>query len=278
MRLDLHLHSTASDGQVSPQAVVREAARGRLDVIALSDHDTVAGVDEARRAAEAMAREEDGRGVEIIPAIEVSSTHDGEDIHVLGYFVDPEDRGLMAHADRAKDLRRSRMELMVDRLAGQGVAVTMEEVLDAAGPERQALARPHLARALVGRGHVGTVSEAFDRYIGNDHEAFVPTNLLTPADAVHLILGAGGIPVWAHPPEWLLDALLPGLVEAGLRGLEVYRPRNTARLILKLEETARDYGLLVSGGSDWHGPDSGPLGEFHVTGEEVARLLEAGGL
>jgi predicted metal-dependent phosphoesterase TrpH len=277
MRLDLHLHSTASDGTVGPEEVVQAAARGRLDVISLSDHDTTAGVAPARAAAMRIA-ESGGRPVEVIPAIEVSSTWMGEELHFLGYFVDPEAPALLNHADRAGRRRLDRMEEMLSRLAAQGVHITLESVLDAAGPARETVARPHLARALVNAGHVGSVPEAFDRYIGNAHDAFVPTLVLDPEGAVRLILQAGGIPIWAHPPDPWLENLLDGLLEVGLRGLEVYRPRTPARRVLALERMVRERGLLASGGSDWHGPDSGDLGDFHVTGEEVQRLLEAGGL
>jgi predicted metal-dependent phosphoesterase TrpH len=128
-------------------------------------------------------------------------------------------------------------------------------------------------------GHVTTISEAFDRYIGDEHPAFIPTSLLSPEEAVELVLQAGGIPVWAHPPEDRVEALLPRLVQVGLRGLEVYRPRHAPRYTLRLEGLCRAWKLLPSGGSDWHGPDRGiVLGDFFVTAEEVAELLEEGGI
>ena len=170
------------------------------------------------------------------------------------------------------------MREMIRRLDAQGGSVTFEEVLSVAGPDRQALARPHLARALVERGHARSAVDAFDRLIGNAHEAFVPTGLLSPVAGIELILEAGGIPVWAHPPQWLLDGLLDGFVEAGLAGLEIYRPKNSSNLTMRLEAAARPRGLLVTGGSDWHGPEGGNLGDFFVTGEEVSGLLEAGGI
>lgn len=277
MRLDLHVHSTASDGRLSPGDVVRQAVAGRLDVIALSDHDTTAGFTEARATAEGLAIG-GGRGVEVIPSIEVSTTGHGEELHFLGYFVDPDHPSITSHAVRARTLRNDRMKEMVRRLGSQGVDVTFDEVVFAAGPDLQALARPHLARALVERGHAGSVAEAFDRYIGNAHEAFVPTGLMSPTRGIELILGAGGIPVWAHPPHWLLDELLDPFVEAGLQGLEIYRPKNAASLTMKLERAARTRGLLVTGGSDWHGPDNGSLGDFFVSSEEVGLFLETGGI
>ncbi|GMV07484.1 MAG: phosphatase [Gemmatimonadota bacterium] len=272
MRLDLHIHSAASDGAWTPEKVVRAAAHGGLDVIALADHDTTAGV----RAAQAEGA---GLNVQVIPALEVSSTWEGREIHVLGYFVGLEATALRAHEDRALTLREARMREMVERLVAQGVDVSYEAVEAAAGPDRVNIGRPHLARALVAAGHVGSVTEAFNTLIGDQHAAFVPTRLLSPVEAVALVLESGGVPVWAHPPGDLVDALLPGLVRAGLRGLEVYRPNHSRNDVLRLEGICRSSGLVMSGGSDWHTPDSGvPLGAFHVTGDEVEKLLGAGGM
>lgn len=272
MRLDLHIHSRASDGAWSGAEVVAGAARGGLDVIALADHDTTAGVAEARAAAA-------GARLQVIPAIELSTTHGERDVHVLGYFVDADAPCLLEHADRALRLRTERMREMLRRLAVQGVEVSLEEVEAAAGPSGRVISRPHLARALVKRGLAASVPDAFARYIADGLPAFVPTRLATPAEGVALILEAGGIPVWAHPPEDLLDELLPGLVSAGLRGLEVYRPVRRRAPVLRLEEECRSRGFLVTGGSDWHTPDAGTLlGDFFVTGREVEAFLRAGGM
>ncbi len=272
MRLDLHIHSTASDGALSPGSVLQAAEVGRLDVIALADHDTMAGV---RRL-----RERGVRGaIQVIPALEVSSTLDRRELHFLGYFADPDAEGILRHEERAVLLREKRMLGMIRRLAEQGVGVSFEAVVEAAGPERTALSRPHLARAMVSAGHVATVPEAFDRFIGDDLPAFLPTSLLSPEEAIRMILGAGGIPVWAHPPEDRVESLLPRLAQAGLRGLEAYRPRHDPRYILRLEGLCRAWKLLLSGGSDWHGSERGiELGDFYVSSDEVAALLEEGGM
>lgn len=272
MRLDLHLHSTASDGAWSPEALVRGAASAALDVIALADHDTTAGYAPAVAAAEEL-------NVQVVPAVELSSTHQGRDVHILGYFIDPAAAPMVAHAQRAGRRREERMREMVGRLADAGVDVTFADVEAAAGGDRVSIGRPHLARALVAAGHVSSVQEAFDTVIGDDSDAFVPTHLLEPVEAVEIVLAAGGIPVWAHPPGDLLDPLLPALRAAGLRGLEVYRPRHRRSSVLRLESICRTSGLLRSGGSDWHGPEGGTaLGDFHVTGDEVGGLLTAGGM
>ncbi len=272
MRLDLHVHTTASDGSSSPAEVVGLAADGSLDVLAITDHDTVAGIPAALDAAAESS-------LQLIPGIEVSSTFEDAEYHILGYFVDQDADSIQAHERHAVGGRESRMGEMVDRLRRQGLLIEMADVLDAAGPARSAIARPHLARALVSKGHARSVVDAFDRLIGDGHPAYVPTRLATPEEAIRLILEAGGIPVWAHPPMDALQQLLPAFVGAGLKGLEVYRPRGTPPHIRKLERAAKAAGLLRTGGSDWHDPARGyPLGSFFVTEEDVGELLEAGGI
>jgi hypothetical protein len=272
MRLDLHVHTTASDGVLSPAEVVGLAGDGGLDVLAITDHDTVAGIPEAIDAAAETA-------LRLIPGIEVSSTHEGAEYHILGYFVDVQADSIKAHERHAVGGRESRMDQMVDHLRRQGLLIEMTDVLEAAGPDRSAIARPHLARALVSKGYATSVVDAFDRLIGDDHPAYVPTALATPDEAIRLILEAGGTPVWAHPPIRALTHLLPAFIGAGLKGMEVYRPRSTAGHIRKLERAAKAAGLLVTGGSDWHDGDRGSaLGSFFVTEEDVGGLLEVGGM
>ena len=272
MRLDLHVHTTASDGSSSPAEVVRLAANGGLDVLAITDHDTVAGIPAALEAAA-------NTPLQLIPGIEVSSTHEGAEYHILGYFVDPQSDAIQAHGRHAVEGRESRMDQMVDRLRRQGLLIEMSDVLDAAGPDRSAIARPHLARALVVKGYASSVVDAFDRLIGDGHPAYVPTGLATPEEAIGLILEAGGTPVWAHPPMHALTRLLPTFIGAGLKGLEVYRPRATAGHIRKLERAAKVAGILMTGGSDWHDSERGhALGTFFVTEEDVGELLEARGM
>jgi 3',5'-nucleoside bisphosphate phosphatase len=271
MKLDLHIHTTASDGSWTPEEVVAGAAAGGLDLIAIADHDTTAAVATAQEVGRSQR-------VQVIPALEVSSTQDGRDIHVLGYFVDPESPAMTRHGQRAGARREERMREMIDRLAEQGVEVDYEEVVTAAGPGARSIGRPHLARVLVDRGFATSVPESFVSLIGDRSPAFVPTHLMTPGDAIRLILEAGGIPIWAHPPRDLVDTLLPSLVADGLAGLEVYRPTHRRDRVIRYERICRTAGLLMSGGSDWHNPDSGvELGDFFVTADEVEAFLEAGG-
>lgn len=271
MRFDLHVHSTASDGVLAPSAIVRAAAAGGLHGMALTDHDTTAGVDEAAGVASEV-------GIALIPGCELSSTHEGRDIHVLGYGVDLAAPALRAHEERASTRRRDRMAEMVARLAELGVRVRLERVLEIAGTTG-VVGRPHLARALVEEGHAASVPDAFDTLIGDGHPAFVPTALHTPVDVVRTIRGSGGVAIWAHPPGDLLAGLLPRLVSEGLQGVEAYRPRSSNRDRQRLLRVAREAGLVVSGGSDWHDPvRNDPLGTFWVDRAQVAGLLDLLGI
>lgn len=262
------MHSTASDGTLSPADVVRAALSGGLDILALTDHDTVGGILEAQEAAAQS-------GIHLIPGVELSARGPTGEVHILGLGVDPSDHALLGHTLHASGQRVRRMEEMVARMQALGFPVTMEAVEAEAGPKRESLARPHLARVLVQTGVVGSVWEAFDKYLGDDQEAFVPTRMIQAPDAIQLIEKAGGVAIWAHPTDDQLEQGLAALLDAGLQGIEVYRPRILPPRIRRLETTAKAHGLLQSGGSDWHGPEGGdPLGTFFVDQPLLAPLLE----
>ncbi len=268
MRLDLHLHSTASDGALEPGALVGAAAAARLDVIALTDHDTVAGIPAALTAA--------GGRIEVIPGIELSSTHRARELHILGYDIDPQAPELLTFSRDAARRRQVRMTEMLERLGELGIRVPYDEVVRLAGSEAN-VGRPHLARVLVQRGHVRTFAEAFDRFIGDGGPAFFPVRLLTPAAAIDIVHRAGGVAIWAHPPLDLFQTELTTLADAGLDGVEVHRPRSLPAETEILLNTMAPRGLLVTGGSDWHGDWNGPIGDFAVGPEEVADFLTARG-
>lgn len=243
---------------------------GGLDIIALADHDTLAGVDDARAA---------GAGaVHVIPALELSTTLAGAELHMLGYFVDTKNDALVSYCARASGGREMRMKVMVDRLNDAGVPVAYEDVLAAAGPKRESIGRPHLARALVKKGLATSVSEAFDRLIGDHAAAFEPTRLITPLQAIELIHGAGGVAVWAHPRPDVLEPQLPEMVAWGLDGVECYRPRMVPIEADRYAALARQHGLFTTGGSDWHGEWQGRLGDFSIDRDDVAEFLEVGGI
>lgn len=272
MRLDLHIHSTASDGSCSPSEVVGRAMAGGLDVIALTDHDTAEGVVEALEAARQSA-------LEVIPAAELSSSTPLGEIHILGYFLDPESEAIAEHQARSLERREERMRGMLERLALQGVRVPYSDVEAQLGGDAVAPARPHLARALVASGYVASVPDAFARLIGDSSPAFLPTDIGTPSEAIQTIRDAGGLPVWAHPEDGHLKEYLDGFVAQGLMGLEVHRPATPQNRVERLEALARGRNLLITGGSDWHGPEQKrDLGDFFVDSAEVEAFLEVGGL
>ena len=266
-RADLHIHTRASDGEYSPAQVVRAAADARLDFIAITDHDTIDGLAEALEAAR-------GGPVRVIPGVEVSAQQGGDEVHVLGYYVRPDAEPLRAHQHGALGRRQERARQMVRVLQGQGIAIDYEDVLRAAGTAARAIGRPHVARALVAGGHVRSMGEAFDRYLADGGLAFVPTELPSVADAIAMIRGSGGVAVWAHPRQEVVEAYSPVFAGLGLSGMEIFRPNTHPNDAKKMRAIARELGLFVTGGSDWHGPHRARLGDFFVPADEVRELLD----
>ncbi|HVO34326.1 MAG TPA: PHP domain-containing protein [Gemmatimonadales bacterium] len=269
MHLDLHLHSTCSDGSLSPRDVVLAGRRAGLGMIALADHDTVAGVEPARAAAAAQG------GIGVIPAAEFTCELDGAEVHLLGYALRADDPGIAAIARGAAEARRSRLAAMLERLRGLGVALTAEDVT--AEPECVSIGRMHLARALVRHRVASSVSDAFTRFIGDRAPAFVPSRGPAVADAISAIDDAGGCAVWAHPS--LEDARkFRQLKTWGLAGVEALRPSLDPVSSSAMEAMARAEGLFVTGGSDWHGGTRPALGSWFVTERHVGEFLERLGI
>lgn len=278
-RVDLHIHTNASDGELDPASLVLEAAKGGLDLIAITDHDTIAGVGPAIEAAKKLAQDElISKTSTIVPGIEVSSTLEGRELHFLGYQIDHTHHHLADFAKRVGAKRHERMRGMVDKLNALGIEITYDEVIEGAGEENVTIGRPHLARALVAKNVVGSTAEAFQHLLADDGPAFLPTELMRPEEAIALITEVGGIPVWAHPPLETLEREIDTLVEAGLQGLEAYRPRNPSRLTERILEMASERDLLITGGSDWHGEWNGPLGDFSVAESQISYFLREAGL
>jgi len=244
-----------------------------LSVIALTDHDTLAGVAEAQQAAV-------GAGLEVIAGVEVNSEGSWGDLHILGYYVDLENGPLRERLEAVRDVRVGRARKMVERLTEMGMSLDWEDVRELAGGE--SVGRPHVARALVKRGYVKTTQEAFDRFIANDGPAYVPRMRLSPPDVIETILDAGGVPVLAHAVHSGKEAVafIPELVSYGLRGLEVYYPNHSPEDIEMLLGLCQEYDLLFTGGTDFHGlavREGSPLGSLYVPFECVERLREAAG-
>lgn len=245
--VDLHAHSTASDGSLPPEAVVAAAKAAGLAALALTDHDTVGGV-------EAAVREGERLGVRVVRGTELSAHYGEDEIHLLGLHID--DVHVIAdELARFQDDRVRRAERMVEKLAALGVPLTMDAVLaQAAGG---AVGRPHVARALVAGGLVADQREAFDRYLGFGRPAYVAKPRLAAADAIALIHAAGGIAVWAHPGGEGRRERVERLAGWGLDGLEVRHPGHSPDDQRRIAALAAHFGLVESGGSDWHGQTEG---------------------
>lgn len=244
---DLHCHSTASDGLAAPRRVVEQAAEVGLRVIALTDHDTVDGV----AAAQAAGRE---LGVEVIPAVELSTSWAGQEVHLLGYFVDIRAPGLLRHLSRFQRERRRRARLMVSRLAALGYPVEWSRVRELAGGG--SIGRLHVARALLERGYVSHVNQAFDQFLAEGRPAHVPHARLPIRDGLRLIAAAGGVAALAHPHLARIDGLIPLMRGQGLVGLEVVHPSHDASERERYLRLANHLGLLPTGGSDAHGSEN----------------------
>jgi predicted metal-dependent phosphoesterase TrpH len=248
--IDLHTHSTASDGMLSPAELMRHAKAVGVEVIALTDHDTLSGLEEASEEAARI-------GVEFIPGIEISAENNPGTLHMLGYFIDPSDADLVETLSWLRGGRDDRNHLILKKLAELGCPLEWDEVEVLAGGE--SMGRPHIATAMVNRGYVATFNEAFERYLGKGAAAYTDRDKMTADVAIGRIRSAGGLPVLAHPQTLALtddelSDLVRKLASSGLAGIEVYyyshSPEET-ELYLSL---AGEYGLVVTGGSDFHGP------------------------
>jgi 3',5'-nucleoside bisphosphate phosphatase len=268
--IDLHTHSTASDGTTPPDQLVREARAAGLDVVALTDHDTTAGVPAAAAALPA--------GLALVSGAEVSCVHGGISLHLLAYLFDPDEPRLAAALDELRGSRLGRAERMVRRLEDAGTGVTWERVRTLAAGT---VGRPHVAQALVEQGHVGSVDEAFnDDWIGTQGRFWEPKRELDAQRCIELVAGAGGVTVFAHPAavtrgRTVDDDAVAAMAEAGLAGLEVDHVDHDDRARRHLRGLAAELGLLVTGGSDFHGNNKSiPLGANTTDPEVWAALAD----
>lgn len=248
-RVDLHIHSTASDGRLSPAEIVSCAAEKGLNVIAIADHDTVGGIASALAAARAFP------SLKVIPAIELSTDVPQGEVHVLGYFINYTDREFQKTLEGLRNSRIKRAQGMIAKLGKLGVRLDWERVQELAGTA--SIGRPHIAQAMLEKGYITSIKEAFNRYIGREGPAYVTREKMTPVAAVELVLKANGLPVLAHPftagePEELVSELKA----AGLVGIEAYYGNYTSEEIDRLVGLANKYDLITTGGSDFHGLDA----------------------
>ena len=268
-RVDLHIHSTASDGSLNPADIVRQAAERGLSAIALADHDTVGGIVPAIEAAKTFPK------LKVIPAIELSTDVPQGEVHVLGYFIDYADREFQVTLERMRYSRLRRAQGMIAKLKNFGIYIDWERVQEIAGTG--SMGRPHIAQAMLEKGYITSFKEAFDKYISRDGPAYFEREKMSPVEAVALILQVSGLPVLAHPfTASNTETLIAELKAAGLIGIEAYYDGYTADEISRLVSLAERYGLIATGGSDYHGLETASeivLGSVDVPMESVERLI-----
>jgi 3',5'-nucleoside bisphosphate phosphatase len=256
--IDLHLHTTASDGLFEPAALVDLAWRAGIRTMSVTDHDTIAALQEAESAATAS-------GIAFVPGIEVTAVHDGHDVHVLGYFIDRDDAALAGFLERQRADRVRRVEAMADKLAVLGKPVDRQGLL-ASRRKGRSLGRPMVARALVRAGHVADTRQAFDQLIGEGKPAFIPRCGPSPADVIAIIKRAGGVASLAHPGLLRRDELIPAMIDAGLTAVEAFHSEHDAPTTQRYLAFAERHGILVSGGSDYHGDKERRRAAFGTVG------------
>lgn len=242
--IDLHIHTTFSDGLLSPEKVVEIAKDRELVAIAIADHDTVAGFEQAKKKGNEI-------GIEVIPAVELSASYEGEDFHILGYLIEYDNPEFSKKIELFRNERLQRGEKMVDKLNELGVNITMDTVKSIAG--RGSVGRPHLADALVKEEFVRTYDEAFARYLGYHAPAYVPKKYLTPIEAIELIHLVRGIAVLAHPGTSKSDYVIPDFIQMGIDGLEAYHSQYSKGIVEHYINLSKKFGLIYTGGSDCHG-------------------------
>ena len=267
-RADLHVHTTASDGTLAPAQVVDIAAARGLAAVGIADHDTVAGVGPALL----RVRERGRTAPVVVPGVEINTDHGDGEVHVLGYFIDWDSPDLAATLERLRSGRLARVERIVRKLGRLRMPLSMERIVSLC--EEGSVGRPHVARAMVEAGYVSSVREAFERYLARGRPAYVERDRFTPVEAVQAVRRAGGVAVLAHTG---LDAdlgLIDELVEAGLQGLEVYHPDHDRRLERFYLKVALERGLVVTGGSDSHGPGGVHGGDIGSRTVDYSAVIE----
>lgn len=269
--VDLHVHTYYSDGLLSPAEVVAAARTCGLRAVAVADHDTVDGIEEAVEAGE-------NEGVEIVKCIEFSSQYAGRDIHILGYFVDESQKRLAEYLHLFKDERLRRAQKIVHNLNEMGVQITIEEVRSKA--KGDIIGRPHIAEILMERGYVETFQESFYRYIGYGCRAYEEKYRIAPETAIGLINESGGLSFLAHPGPIISNEIIIHLIKSGLDGIEIVHPKLNDKRMARLQSIAHNHGLLVSGGSDCHGGRNGSrtMGQFKVPYAILDQIKQAAAL
>lgn len=270
MKADLHMHSVYSDGTDDVATIVSKAKAAGLGLISLTDHDTVKGVSEALAQGEKQ-------GIKVLPGIEMS-TYAICEVHVLGYNIDVKSDALLSRLDQIEKKREERIKTILGNLARYNISLDEDKIFDRTGT----VGRMHIAKQLIAKGHCQSITEAFDRYLGERGLAYVPSRRITPLEGVKLIKEAGGVAVIAHPllfsQKGVLADLVAGLKTYGLDGLEVYYPTHTPADVARLARFARDNGLIATGGTDYHGANKKGIEPGDVDYEPDAHALSVLGL
>jgi predicted metal-dependent phosphoesterase TrpH len=257
-KADLHTHTIHSDGVLSPYELISKAQDAGVEVLGITDHDTVGGIEESEPIGKELA-------VVIVPGVELSTAIDGREIHILGYFVDCHSANLLEHLAFFRQERVKRAEKIVEKLNNINVPLKIESVMEKAGTA--AVGRPHIATALLDEGLTNSYIEAFAKYIGYGGPAYEKKHSLSPEETISLIASAGGLSFLAHPGKYTPDSILLRLIKGGLDGIEVIHPSHDAEQVQHYREIAAQYFLLESGGSDFHGGrrnDDDALGSFNI--------------
>jgi predicted metal-dependent phosphoesterase TrpH len=264
--IDLHTHSTASDGILPPEQVIEAAGRCGLKALALTDHDTIAGLPAAREAGQRLR-------IRVIAGVELSAFYEDHEVHLLALHLSQLDT-LEKRLAELRLMRLARAEKIVEKLNALGIPITLDEVL--VQSDGGAVGRPHVARALIARGVVHDFRDAFMTYLGNNGSAFVPKDKLSIEDAIAIAHEAGALAIWAHPADGGRRDRLEPLISAGLDGIEIRHPGHSSEDVKRLQALADFFGLVPSGGSDWHGATEGPrrLGTMNVPAEWLERQDE----
>lgn len=244
LAIDLHIHSSYSDGLKSPQQIIELAYTKKLCAIAITDHDSVDGVEEAIESAKRL-------NIEVIPGVELSTRLGYYDIHIIGYYIDYKNGKLIDWLNIFKNGRLERAKKMIEKLKSLGICIEFSRVLELA--KDGSIGRPHFAQALVENGYAKDIQDSFNKFLAADKPAFVQRPKLTPQEAFRLILDIGGVPVLAHPATLNHDTLIPQLKEQGLTGIEVWHCKHTPQDVDRYKQLAKKLALLITGGSDYHG-------------------------
>ncbi|MCK8816276.1 PHP domain-containing protein [Natroniella sulfidigena] len=269
-KIDLHLHTTSSDGNLTPKELVAAAKERNLAAIAITDHDSISGITEALEEGEKL-------GVEVVPGIELTTYYKGERVDILGYYIDWEDEALLEILEKLQTARKGRAKEMINKLANLGIEVDYEQLQQLAGEE--GVGRPHLAQLLADEGHVASKQEAFDKYLADGGPAYVDKYQLLPKEAIELITTAGGVAVLAHPGIISEVEIVEELVQLpDLAGIEAYYPQHSPEQLSYYLRLASKEELIITGGSDCHGSNENDkllLGTLDISTELLASLQRA---